>query len=564
MYNDTDQVLEQYGMALSENNDNDDNQRKFLLNYKLGVYNKNQNYNTDAEQRYALALQFQSDATIEKIIQNKVKTLKPFEQEATEDDGDNHSITSNMTNKTQRVSTTVSNTSSFDLAEGYCELGDYEEALSHYKTHIKEQTEKLEEKSLIDTPTIDTETNTYLWEYIPHLLIQKITHLEMNEITTTSDSDKLESLIKSYIKCGELSIITDNVCEGVQNYISAFYLCTKLYDTDASLIQSVDELCEKLADLGQDYIIEHYKESSHDDGVWINLKIGAKNRANEDYLNSITNYMNARELLSVEENPIIDAAINYSILEILNTNYYANDEHKTFVYNINIDPKWSIFDRILIYRLLVALMNEFEDKDKETYFKDLLYQTQMEANGPILHGSYYDSSLLCIGHVLTQADDYSSAISYWNKIRELKEQMLSLPVIDIIHSADSTFIDIYNEVKLLNNNFLSYIISIAKSYNTIGNYNVRDGDDDMKLGDEEVTDEKIKLQHYERALTCYNTAKTNYNSASIIARKLKQSQVNETRQFTDDEVNEKIKQITEKIPKPNDDEMSSDDDESSS
>ncbi|CAF1109152.1 unnamed protein product [Didymodactylos carnosus] len=119
---------------------------------------------------------------------------------------------------------------------------------------------------------------------------------------------------------------------------------------------------------------------------------------------------------------------------------------------------------------------------------------------------------------MTKCSDNSAALDYSNEIRDQKEQMLSLPIVKVIHSDKSTFIQIYNDLKSLNNNFLQYIQPIKESYMKIATYNFKDGDEDEKSGNGE-TDTNEKREYYIRAVQCYEDAVKNYKYALAIFTK---------------------------------------------
>ncbi|CAF4413974.1 unnamed protein product [Didymodactylos carnosus] len=170
--------------------------------------------------------------------------------------------------------------------------------------------------------------------------------------------------------------------------------------------------------------------------------------------------------------------------------------------NMRIDKhKIPVPDRVLICRLII---NNVEDEISKKKYKDLLYQIYLEKEDKDSYAQPSSDSLTCIGHVLTKADDYKAAILYWNEIREFKEQMLPTTIMDMIHSPKSTFIQIYNETKLLNKNLSKYILSIADYSRKLGDYYV-------KLNNREEADDAMFFTCRRRAIECYQNASRYYD-----------------------------------------------------
>ncbi|CAF1025474.1 unnamed protein product [Didymodactylos carnosus] len=186
-----------------------------------------------------------------------------------------------------------------------------------------------------------------------------------------------------------------------------------------------------------------------------------------------------------------------------------------------------------------------EDEISKKY-NDLLYRIYLEEENKDSYIQPSSDHRNCIGHELTKAGDYEAAILYWNEIREFKEQMLPIKIIDIIHSPKSPFIQIYNETKLLKKSLSKYILSIVASCQKCASYSSNYGDYYVKLANEDEDDQTF-LEYRREATECYKNAKKYYEWELNILMKKEDDEWSDENKLNRLIVNRLIQDTLEKI-----------------
>ncbi|CAF1593051.1 unnamed protein product, partial [Didymodactylos carnosus] len=259
--------------------------------------------------------------------------------------------------------------------------------------------------------------------------------------------------------------------------------------------------------------------------LWVHMKVGVCNRNCGEYDLALDNFhqsLNYIKYQNTDDQLIIQTTIYYQILKLFKDNLRSTEEYKRDIIDkISLNINLPIYDRLLIYPLIIDFMEELKSdandgqnvKEIQNYINSNISRynkTQLEKSNFIVIENYINlhETLLfqCIGDVLVHIDDMDAAIIYWTEILELKQQTLSSTIIDLIKSSESTFIEVYDEIRLYGQHFIQHLQSIIDCYEKAAKYW-------EKKGNSNTNNKEKNLKSFDRAIE-------NYQSSLKVAEKM--------------------------------------------
>ena len=355
-----------------------------------------------------------------------------------------------------------------ELAQAYLELEDDETAL----IYLKKYAGKLEKTLEASWPNIEISDEQLSMIKFFHSLLLKHINLNASSLSKSGkilNKDTWTNLLQTYMKIFTIAVRQGNsINEIAKANMVTLHISRKLYHLPDNIIRVYDLLFNSgLINLQWNDLFDLL---SSDESTDLLMRIAA-------YYNHNINYDGALKIYCMLQNRIKDQdmvknAINYQILNLFVFWLPADESYSTNITTINIhSPNIPIFDRILLCRLIIAFWVEIEDDTMINQYKKELFNLQNETwtAGDL-------ETIDCIGRVLTKYDTHIDACFYWDKIRNIYNEILPKSIVTMLYSSDSTFEQIFQVTQKMANELPDNIISLAEAYDVLAVY--QDGNED--------------------------------------------------------------------------------------
>ncbi|CAF1121601.1 unnamed protein product [Didymodactylos carnosus] len=351
-------------------------------------------------------------------------------------------------------------------AQAYFELEDDETALKYFKKYLVKSEESL--KGSWSNTTIRDEQLPVV-KFFRSLLTHNITAvvLSSSKSKDISNKDVWTNVLQAYVQMFTIATRTgDSSNEMTRVYFAAFCICQELYDMPDNLTNAFNLLFK-----GDSNGLQWKQLISllpPDEWTVVLMRIAAHHISNDAWQDALEICRTLQDTIQKKET--LKSAVNYGLLKLFQLHLVPDEKYRTNIMAVNIrSTNMSIFDRILLCRLIISFMEALEDETTANTFEKELLILQIEA------WTIVDlETTNCIGHVLTKVEDHALASLYWNELQNIYNEMLPKFIVSRVYSTDSDFEQILRAVQEMNSDLFDNILSLAASYESIATYEEKD------------------------------------------------------------------------------------------
>ncbi|CAF1629250.1 unnamed protein product, partial [Adineta ricciae] len=379
------------------------------------------------------------------------------------------------------------------IAAAYLQLGDNDMCIECHEKYTKKCKKDISTNCMFSKhQQIITEQACHYEEDDTITLLARLFHDLNEKFRETGSFEKSEvlNIADSFFQCGLLYKQKSFYLESTNAYISAFSLyMSKSLTNSNELIDNVNQLlgvfvennlaCEQIVDVCKRYLTSTVTER-------MRISLAALYRENEIYnvedldgdddtSNESRNIalQHYKDLLENTDNIMTKGACYFNILNLYKNHIYEDDDGKCIIEKMMlILPKFTISDRILLIKLAVHFMAEY-DNNKGTC--DMKINRQLQK----MEKEYSNEKLeihkdKCIGKYLVDCDDLEGAKEYWDLIGEQIKSSIPHWILSLVRDSDSIFEDILHTIKQPENDTVLLLNQLVSTYESLGDYYMLD------------------------------------------------------------------------------------------